>query len=244
MALYAQKIFVATDTLVLEVGLGNDLSPESGKNGIWEYYYDNNPDNQLKFKAFFKNNVLHGELIGYWPNGKVKAQLNFTDGLKDGPAAYFDMDGRTKYKMTYKDDFLEGEVLEFYRNGRIMKKLEFKSGEMHGLCQAFEDKAANRLIAEGDFVEGLRNGVYKSYASRKQKITEYFTNDLPAKNREVWYKEKLIGEFVLDTSEQRFTKILSYKDGKLVSEQAIDPNSFPAKDFFYGRYLYLPNNFR
>jgi hypothetical protein len=241
---YSQRLLIATDTLVLEVGLGDNLTLEKGKNGFWDYYYDNNPGSQLKFKAFFKDDTLNGELIGYWPNGIKKVNLNLIDGKKTGPAHYYDNRGNLKYKLNYKNDLLDGEVIEYYKNGRIKRNLKLQGGRLNGISKAFEDTPENRLIAEGGFKKGLRSGTYKSYATKKQSIIEYFEDDHPVGNKEIWLKDKLIGEFVLDTLNYRFTKIVSYKNGKLDSEQEIDINSPLATDFIYGSYLYLPKNFR
>lgn len=138
-----QTIYVLDDTLKLEIGSGYDLGP-NGKNGVWEYPFDNNPQHAVKFRATFRDDILHGPFHGFWENGNKRVVLTFLNGLKTGQAQYFTQDGKLQFEMNYFDDFLQGEFTSFYKSGRKMQIATFHRGLLSGSSIAYEnDKRTN-----------------------------------------------------------------------------------------------------
>jgi hypothetical protein len=242
LKLNGQTIYVATDTFDLEIGSGWNLSPEGYKNGVWEYPYDNNPNNKIKFRATFKNDTLSGPFEAFWPNGNKKAKINFEKGLKSGEVFYYFEDGKLKYRMNYLNDLLDGEFFQFYKSGRMQKMLNFKKGLLDGTCQAFEDEGSKRLIAVGTFSEGKPHGRYVNYVDKKRRIEEYFENGYPTEGRKFFLNDKLVGEFILDRLRMEFIKDVTYKDGIIIKEGTVLESL--RKHFMYGKYLFLPENFQ
>lgn len=236
-----QTVYIATDTLELEIGSGYDLDQNGRKNGEWEYNYDNNPKNYLLYKATFKSDTLNGPFVAYWSNGNVKAKINFENGLKTGPAFYYYDNGKLKYQMNYVEDTLQGQFITFFKSGRKVCQLILNDGRLNGHCRAFDDDADNSLFAEGDFLDGLPNGTYIRYLDKKSRIEEYFDHGFPSDNRKFFKNGKLAGEQLLDKKEAVYVEDISYKNGKTIENGSVHPIM---REFLYGKYLYLPKNFR
>lgn len=77
-----------------------------------------------KIKAFlnFQEGVLNGKMKSFYPNGKTKAEGNFLNGELDGNFTFYYEDGSIKEKAIYKNGKKDGEELLIlrnnYRNGK------------------------------------------------------------------------------------------------------------------------------
>lgn len=237
----SQTIYIATDTLELEVGSGKDLGV-NGKNGIWEYPFNNNPKNGLKFRATFKNDTLNGPFEAFWQNGERKALITFDMGNKNGEAFYYSIDGRLKYRMTYTKDTLNGPFKEYYKNGVKMKDLNFRKGKLDGICRSYRDTKKQVLLAEGEFLNGLPSGTYTNCVDGKRKIVEIFQDGYPIEGQRIFISGELVGELVLGKKKMEYSEIVSYKKGIKIKTEAI-PEGLK-RNFMYGKYLFLPSNFK
>lgn len=236
-----QIVYFATDTLVLEVGSGWDLGPH-GKNGIWEYPFDNNPRNKVKFRATFKNDTLNGPFEAFWKSGKKKIEANFDMGSKTGEALYYFPEGSLKYRLNYKRDTLDGMVTLYFPSGKRMIEWNFRNGVLNGICRAYNNDRENTLHAEGEFLNGLRHGTYVDYVGKNGKIVEQFEKGYPLSGQKVFASDELITEFVLDKKIWEYTEVISYEKGKKVKQAPLTGSL--RKHFLYGTYLFLPENFR
>ena len=78
-----------------------------------------------KIKAFlnFQEGVLNGKMKSFYPNGKTKAEGNFLNGELDGKFTFYYEDGSIKEKAIYKNGKKDGEELliirKNYQNGKM-----------------------------------------------------------------------------------------------------------------------------
>jgi uncharacterized protein len=100
----------------------------------------------------FKNDVKEGLTWYYYPDGKIKKEVNFKGGLEEGPAREYDKDGRIITMITYKSGFItEREIINRYDN----------NGRKHGPWKYFY--ADGKIMREGTYNHGLENGYFKDY---------------------------------------------------------------------------------
>lgn len=81
----------------------------------------------------FENNVLHGECLEYFDNGKLKTKSNYVNGLKEG--------------ISYT----------YYPNGNINLKDAYVDGLKHGLCIANDidgNEIGRAYYCRGERLEG------------------------------------------------------------------------------------------
>jgi antitoxin component YwqK of YwqJK toxin-antitoxin module len=100
----------------------------------------------------FKNDVKEGPTTYYYPDGRIKKQVNFKYGLEDGLAKEFDTDGRIITLINYKSGFItERELINRYDN----------NGQKHGMWKFFY--ADGKIMSEGNYKHGKENGYFKEY---------------------------------------------------------------------------------
>lgn len=100
----------------------------------------------------FKNDVKEGLTSYYYPDGRIKKEVNFHDGLESGLAREFDQDGRIITLITYKSGFIvERELINRFDN----------NGRKHGVWKYFY--ADGKVMMEGTYKHGLENGYFKEY---------------------------------------------------------------------------------
>ena len=101
----------------------------------------------------FSKDIKNGATRWFYPAGKLKKQVNFTDGLEEGRAfEYAEDDGRIITLITYKSGFIvEREMVNRYDN----------NGQKHGKWKYFYDNGI--LRKEGVYNHGFENGYFKEY---------------------------------------------------------------------------------
>jgi antitoxin component YwqK of YwqJK toxin-antitoxin module len=104
-------------------------------------------------KENFVNDTKEGPSFVLYPNGSVKLKTPFINGLEEGLAREYDMDGTTIQLITFK----KGYVVERERINR------YDSDSLpHGKWKWFYDED-EVLRMEGTFKHGLKNGYFKEY---------------------------------------------------------------------------------
>ena len=83
-----------------------DKVREKRRHGITEEYYDSG---QLEVKIPYNRGKIEGEIVGYYPSGKLKRREQFRDYTSQG-GEYFDEDGRPMAFVPYM-------VLPQYKGG-------------------------------------------------------------------------------------------------------------------------------
>lgn len=142
------------------------------------------PDGRLRYRGQFMNGEPVGKMTHFYPDGKVKAVMDYGDSgmvdavlySKDG---HFTMSGRYVnkrkngkweyhkekqliYTEEYRDDMLDGVSEMFYATGRLSERKHWKAGMPDGNWQLFYDDGQLRM--ESVFVAGCLNGKVRSFA--------------------------------------------------------------------------------
>jgi len=88
---------------------------------------------EIMQKSYYKNSVLNGWNIIYFPNGEVKRKSYYTNGQPDSTEFYYFDTGEVNTKESFKDGKREGLKLTYYKNGQIEQKLIRKNDKDEGV---------------------------------------------------------------------------------------------------------------
>lgn len=133
--------------------------------GEWKWYYENG---QISKVGSFKNGKETGNWIEYWDNGKKNSEYVCSNGDIDGPYKLFDYYSERAY--------LDAE----YKNGKI-KKYKFIAPDGKTLSEGEEKKGTlkweaysfnGEKDADGEFVDGKKNGLWIEYDLTGAKTSE------------------------------------------------------------------------
>jgi len=107
-----------------------EYDSEGKKRGRW---LSINHESKLTGFVTIKNNKQHGEQIVRYPNGQVKYNWNWKDGVYHGRCMDWAENGMTKFQGHYKDGQKHGKWWEWYPNGRLSVAGKFENGLAIGL---------------------------------------------------------------------------------------------------------------
>ena len=111
---------------------GGTVDPQGRQQGMWKYYY---------------------------PDGSMKAEGSFKDGLRDGTWIFYYANKQIQQQGAYLKSQPEGNWKWFYPNGKLLREENFKNGKEEGPSKEYDE--FDNIIAEGNMTGGLREGPWK-----------------------------------------------------------------------------------
>lgn len=99
-----------------------------------------------------------GEWKYYWKNGKLKSTGTYNVGLKNGAWKYYFETGELEQEGFWKNDKLDGEWIWYFKDGKTRCIMHFENGLEDG--DYIEYDQYNYVVAEGEYVEGLKDGTW------------------------------------------------------------------------------------
>ena len=90
--------------------------------------------------------------IEYWENGRVLSQIQYVDGIENGPFRYYHENGKLWREGNYKDGEEEGIRKEYYENGQLWTEENFKDGKEEGFFRDYHENG--KVVWEGNFKNG------------------------------------------------------------------------------------------
>lgn len=121
-----RKIYM---TLFHKTGVVGSFNANHKLEGVVDVYTSGN----LTQEANFKNGLLYGWKLLYYPNGVLKGKAFYKNDNIQGIAYYYYEDGKIKSKESFKDGKYDGPKLLYYTNGQIEQNLIRKNGKDEGL---------------------------------------------------------------------------------------------------------------
>ena len=89
-------------------------------------------------------------------------------------SAYIDNNTKS-FSMKMVDGALDGEKIDYFANGTLMSVLNFKDGELSGDFLSYH--ANGNLQVKGQYVAGVKVGLFQEYYSANQKLSEITYNE-------------------------------------------------------------------
>jgi hypothetical protein len=99
--------------------------PSTAKSGLVTQV---NPETKVKNEINYKDGLKDGESRSYYPNGALWKKTNYHQGNLHGLAQIFYEDGTLKREANYKDDQRDGAYTEFFKSGNPKFEASFKKG--------------------------------------------------------------------------------------------------------------------
>lgn len=203
----------------------------------------------------YDNNLLVGQgmidslgrRIGDWklfyPDGKIRAQGKYVDGLREGNWTYFFTNGKTEQSGIYKMDWPTGSWKWYYFNGQLHREDMYRNGKEDGTSVEYDTLGV--VINEGEFSAGARNGKWKLTVNDHIEEGQYLDGERDG--LWVWYygegKKMFEGEFQsgIPVNRHKYWYVNGqvemtgkYKGGEMDGRwDYFDTNGFPAMQLDY-----------
>jgi len=145
-------------------------------------YYDKNGE-VINAMVYGTNGVLiskgiidnEGKRIGntifYFPDGRIKAEGNYSDNKKTGKWKFIEEDGKIEQEGNFKNDLPDGHWVWYYPDGRIIREEEYLNGKEDGLYVEYDENG--NIITKGDYVEGEQEGDWTYNVGDHSEIGKY-----------------------------------------------------------------------
>jgi TonB family protein len=130
----------------------------NGKKIKHTYYYKNSTDAWIVW--IYKNNLLHGKTIGYYPNGKIKRMEEYKKGILEKGNCYTQNGADTTY---YSFEIMpqypggEGEMTKFLRE-EIKYPIHEKDNDIQGTVYLQFNVESTGEITNIKVFRGVKNG--------------------------------------------------------------------------------------
>ena len=120
---------------------------------------------------------MEGELLTYFPDGKVAGRTQVSKGKFNGSSAEYYPDGAVRASMTLVNDLPVGEALELYPDGKVQSRQQY--GDKGGLLSIQRYSPQGVLVLERRWDAQLREqGTSRSwYESGKPEQAIDYVND-------------------------------------------------------------------
>lgn len=110
--------------------------------GPWIYYH--NGTKNIMTKETYNNGELDGKKSTYYKTNVLAEEINYKNGIKDGPNNYYSPTGKLLKKLIYVNDELHGYAIYYDAQGDIVLEGNYKNGKKDGIWKTYE---------EGEFVK-------------------------------------------------------------------------------------------
>lgn len=167
----------------------NKKDEQGRKQGVWEKYY---PDaTTLIYRGQFKDDIPYGDFKYYYPSGKIKSIVRH-EGAKRSYAWFYFENEELMSEGLYRDMKKDSLWKNYNAQGYLLSTEVFKNNKLNGERRVFyiqdqvetgEIKCASMetykdsilegpysqylssgvKVQEGNYLDGTKNGVWKSY---------------------------------------------------------------------------------
>lgn len=97
------------------------------KDGI---YYEYDSEGNIISERTLRNAIENGPVIEFYPDGKIKARIDYRDGKINGKAVFYSNDSRPILEQTYSNGILDGFSVEYDADGNIKNKILYSNGKI------------------------------------------------------------------------------------------------------------------
>ncbi|MGN0023299.1 MAG: toxin-antitoxin system YwqK family antitoxin [Elusimicrobiaceae bacterium] len=166
------------------------------------------PNGNVKREASFKNGLPCGSVKTYDKEGRLISQEEYKNGLRDGKAKRFNFIHNipTEEQLSYKDGFLNGTRKIFGPDGKLLMSEEYRAGKRDGEVKHFNSEGSMEVKAE-----------YKNGKKHGKRIFYYDNGNIM--HEETFSGGMLQGERKTYAKNGRLTLTENYKDNLLCGQR-------------------------
>ena len=111
----------------------------------------------------YKGGQLHGHVLQRYPNGQVKEDAYYKNGLRDQYGYHglecidYREDGTPIRKAQYTEGQLDGNYIDYYENGKEREVANYILGQKEGLCKIYdiEGNVTEEFYMDGQKMEKM-----------------------------------------------------------------------------------------
>jgi len=119
---------------------------------------------------YINDTTIHGIAKYYYKNGKVKDEINYTNGLKNGIHKTYTREGLLESSIEFKNGIQDGNTYWYHENGKLNSKSLWVNGKAFGDAYYYYDIGVLESYRSFDFEE--HNRYLIKYDSSGLKIRE------------------------------------------------------------------------
>lgn len=108
----------------------------------------------LFFSIFCLSTLFAQEVVkkSFYPNGKLKSEIAYSDSLRDGEAKFYYENGKLKEIRTYVNGRVEGTVRTYHENGKIKEIFTITDGRRDGPTSFYD--STGTYIKDVEYTDG------------------------------------------------------------------------------------------
>jgi antitoxin component YwqK of YwqJK toxin-antitoxin module len=126
--------------------------------GTFESFY---PNGKLRSRIPYTDGIYNGKLTFWFASGLKEQKSTLRNGVSDGEYRIWHPNGQLALSMGYKDDAQHGMKQRWYEDSQPWTYVRFENGQMQGeLKQWFRNGQMER---QGEYRKGQRHGTYKAW---------------------------------------------------------------------------------
>ena len=149
---------------------------------------------QTAYNKVDGNGMKQGKWVKMWNNGVVKYNGVFKDDKPTGVFNYYYPSGKLKSVMTFTEDGSKAHNISYHENGKKMAEGNFVNQKKVGVWKYFSD-VDEKLVSEENFKNGLLEGKSITYYIDQGKPFEVVEYQKGVKNGE-WIKYFMDGQIM------------------------------------------------
>ncbi len=179
---------------------GMGIIDETGlRQGKWSDFHENG---KILAEGLYENSVRVGEWKFYHENGALEQIGSYSKkGNSFGTWKWYYDDGTLRREETFVEGVPDGQMQEFDSKGGIMVKGEYSYGEPNGPWLS----TVHGWREEGEYVEGIKEGVWKFFYPNNQLLYQgKYVDDTPDEKHEWYYSNgmlKISGNYAMGVRE-------------------------------------------
>jgi len=132
------KIIVFSQAFTLHDGDTINVTINGKKQGFWRYYW---PNDDLKYEVFYENDEKQGiEIKFYDAQDCIELSNTFKNGVLDGPSVSFFPNCSTRCEEIYKDGLKNGYERCYDNDGFMLTEGNFAKGDLVGSYAHYNKK--------------------------------------------------------------------------------------------------------
>lgn len=153
-------------------------------------YYE---DGSIKLEQFYLDDLLHGPVTFYNPQGHLLAKCWYVKGIKQGKT-WLNYDEKTLYSLQrYVNGQMHGKQEYYYRSGRQKTTLNYCEGRLDGFNFLYYPNG--QVKRELHFLQGKRHGIEKMWDEAGNLMIEVeYDQDRPKGKAKKWHANGRLAE--------------------------------------------------
>lgn len=157
------------------------------KQGPWKYFY---PDGTLKAEGRYQNDLKIGPWKYYFSDGSLEQEGSYILGQPEGLWTWYFPDGSIRREEQYLSGLADGTSIEYNDTGAVIAQGQYVEGLKDGPWTL----VINDHREEGAYLEGRRNGIWRSYylSTGKLRFKGRYENGEPSGTHEWYYPDGTI----------------------------------------------------